>query len=87
MNSLLAIFKVLATTPGASTWEPLPKVTPLGFTRITWPFELKAPCINEGLAPVTRFRVALPAPGVTKLTAAFLPTLKLSQLTTARCDV
>ncbi len=54
---------------------------------MTWPFALTAPSIIEALAPVTRLSVTALAFGWLKLTAAFLPTLKLSQLMTARCEL
>ena len=57
MKSLSAIFIVVATTPAALTSDPLAKVTPFGFTKITWPFALTAPSIIEADAPVTRFKV------------------------------
>ena len=41
----------------------------------------------EAVVPVTRFKVTAEAFGWLKLTVAFFPTLKLSQLTTARCEV
>ncbi|CAM3795134.1 hypothetical protein POBR111598_10080 [Polynucleobacter brandtiae] len=78
---------VVATTAAALISAPLPKVTPFGFTRTTWPFARMAPSIIDALALVTRFRVTACAFGWLKFTWAFLPTLKLSQFTTARCEV
>ena len=78
---------VVATTPAALISAPLPKVTPFGLTKITWPFALIAPSIIDCVAPVTRFNVTAFEFGWLKFTVAFLPTLKLSQLMTARCEV
>jgi hypothetical protein len=57
---------------------------PLGLTRNICPLPLTAPAMVEAVAPVTRLRIAAPAFGWLKVTAAPCPTEKLSQLTTAR---
>ena len=87
MKSLSLMLSVEATTPAALTSEPLPKVTPFGLTRTTWPFARTAPSIAEAVLPVTRFKVTALEFGWLKLTEAPLPTLKESQFTTARCEV
>ena len=57
INALLEMSKVDAATPAASTCEPLPKVTPFWFTKMTWPFALIAPSMTDAFAPVTRFKI------------------------------
>ena len=66
---------------------PLPKITPFGLIKITWPLALMAPSIIDFDAPFTRFRVDELALGWLKFTVALEPTLKLCQLITARCEL
>src|SRR6185437_13193124 len=71
------------------TWtEPVGVMAmPFGLTRKTWPFAVIWPAMVDEVVPVTRLRIAEPAPGCTKLTLALAPTEKLFQSTTARDEV
>ena len=78
---------VVATMPPTLTSAFLPNTTPLGFTKMTWPFALTAPSIMDFVAPFTMLSVDALALGWLKLTVASLPTLNEFHPITARCDV
>ena len=72
-----------ATIPPTSTCAPGAKRIPLGLVRNTRPLEVRRPKIADGSPPRTRLRMTDEALGCAKLTWAWLPMLKLSQLTIA----
>ena len=85
MKSELATSRVEAVKPPPTRTCPVAVIaTPFGLTRKTRPFEVRAPAMDEGRSPVTRFSTAALVPGRSKATVRPCPTEKLFQLTTAR---
>ena len=73
-----------ATKPAAVTLPVGPMAMPFGLTRNTWPLAWTCPATAEGVAPVTRLRIAEPAPGWIMSTRPPWPTEKSVQFTMAR---
>src|SRR4051812_40037220 len=75
------MLRLVATSPPTSTCAVLPKSTPLGLTRNTWPLAVRRPRISEPPDElVTRFSTTEEELGCAKLTLAPDPILKLDQL-------
>src|SRR5215510_13553025 len=73
--------RLVATSAPTSTCAVLPKRTPLGLTRNTWPLAVIRPRISEPPDElVTRFSTTEEELGCAKLTLALDPMLKLDQL-------